>query len=339
LLERFRGDRRRVIAITDTTGTVHAAAGIDVEGVLAWKRAGRPLAELPGSFAIDAPAAVAEVDADVVADATATELGRAGWTDALDLALRRGACVVSAAKAALCEAGAEWLSGELRARVGCNAVLGATGRSFMAELPELQRHARAIAVIGNASTTAIIEAIERGGTIDDGIDAARRLGYLEADPELDLRGADAAVKLAIVAGAVTGRRIDPHGIPCDDVRDLDIVAVRARARRHATTRLVARLSGTGLRVAYEEIARDSILAVPIGRVVYEYRLRRDERRLHIGSGLGPDATAGAMWSDIRALAGAAGLRAVHAPRAAVVQNPSADSVPPLSVVTCVEVER
>ncbi|HSJ32172.1 MAG TPA: hypothetical protein VK933_12105 [Longimicrobiales bacterium] len=306
LLERFRNDRRRIIAVSDSTATIHDPSGIDIDSVLEWKRAGRSLRDRPDALRIPAAAAIALVDADIVADASSTDLERTGWTSALSAALARGACVASAAKAALCEAGAEWLTGEHLARVGCNAVLGGTGRSFVADLPDLRQRTRALAIVGNASTTTILEVIEQGGTLDDGLAEAHRAGYLEPDPTLDLCGADAAVKLAIVAGIVTGRRIDPRTIPCDDLRLLDPVIARARVRRNATTRLVGRMADDGsLHVCYEEISRDSILAAPRGRVIYEYRLARDERRLHIGTGLGADATAGALWTDIRALAGAA----------------------------------
>jgi homoserine dehydrogenase len=310
LLERFRNDRRRVIAVTDSTATLHDPHGLDVGAMLEWKRTGRALRDHPRALVVPAVEAIADVDADILADATATDLGRPDWTSALGAALGRGACVASAAKAALCEAGAEWLTSEHRARVGCNAVLGGTGRSFIAELPDLQQRTQAIAIVGNASTTAIIRAVERGGTLDEGIAEAQQLGFLEPDPELDLRGADAAVKLAIVAGIVTGRRIDPRSIACDDIRSLNLTAVRAAARRHATTRLIGRLSDSGeLRVGYEEVSRDCILAAPLGRVVYEYRLTRDERRMHIGSGLGADATAGALWADICGLAAEAAVYA------------------------------
>jgi homoserine dehydrogenase len=309
LLERFAGDRRRVIAVTDSTATLHDRRGIDPRAVIEWKRAGRALRDHAHAQPIASAQAIGHVDADVVADASATDLDRAEWTAALGAALARGACVASAAKAALCEAGAEWFTGEHRRRAGCNAVLGGTGRSFISELPELQQRTRGIAIVGNASTTAMLDVIERGGTLAEGITEAQRLGFLEPDPELDLRGTDAAVKLAIVAGIVTGRRIDPRTIPCTDIRAIDLLAVRARARRGAATRLIGRLSDTGaLRVSYEEVARDSVLAAPCGRVVYEYRLDRDERRIHLGTGLGADATAGALWSDIRALAAEAASR-------------------------------
>ena len=309
LLARLAGDRRRVVAVTDSSATVFDTGGIDVAGITAWKEAGRPLRAYPAALPITSADALVLVDADIIADATSTDLGRGGWTEALAAALGRGACVATAAKAALCDAGAEWLSGDHRARVGCNAVLGGTGRSFIAELNELQRRTREIAIAGNASTTAILDVVERGGTLNDGIVEAQRRGFLEPDPELDLRGTDAAIKLAIVAGIVTARRIDPRHISCEDIRNIDLADVRARTKRNATTRLIGRLDAAGnLRVSYEEISRDSILAAPCGRVVYEYRLRGDERRLHIGSGLGASATAGALWADVRGLAAEAAVR-------------------------------
>jgi homoserine dehydrogenase len=310
LLERFRDDRRRVIAVTDSTATLHDPGGLDADAVLQWKQAGCRLRDHPGGCVIPAIDAIARIDADILVDATTTDLARPDWTSALGAALERGVCVAAAAKAALCEAGAEWFSGVHASRVGCNAVLGGTGRSFVAELSDLQQRTRAIAIVGNASTTAILEVIERGGTLDDGVAEAHRSGFLEPDPELDLRGADAAVKLAIVAGIVTGRRIDPRAIACEDIRDIDLLAIRSRTRRNATTRLIGRLSERGeLCVGYEEISRDSILAVPCGRVLYEYRLTRDERRIHIGSGLGAAATAAALWTDIRGLAAEAACHA------------------------------
>src|SRR5690606_18397732 len=199
-------------------------------------------------------------------------------------------------------------SSEHGARVGCNAVLGGTGRRFVNELNELA-DAVGIVIVGNASTTSVVDVLERGGTLQEGVAEAQRLGYLEPDPEQDLRGTDAAVKLAIVAGAVTGRRIDPRTIACDDLRDVDPFIVRARARRGNTTRLVARFTRDGgLRVGYEEVSRESLLAVPCGQVVYEYRFARGERRFHFGTGLGADATAEAVWTEIRHIAARAAVR-------------------------------
>lgn len=299
LLKLIARDRRRLVAVTDSSGTIAAESGIDPLAVVDWKARGLPLRTHPLALRSDGREAIDLVDADVLVDTTSSDPSRPGWTAVLDAALERDACLISAAKTALCAAGPEWLAGRHRARVGCNAVLGGTGRSFLGELDDLHGRVHSIAIVGNASTTAILEAIERGSSVDEGIAEAGRRGFLEPDPELDLRGADAAVKLAIVAGILTGRRIDPLAIPCDDIRAVDPLTVRARAQHDRTTRLVARWRAGGLSVRYEELGRDSLLAAPCGRVVYEYGLPRGERRLHIGSGLGAAATAAAVWSDLR----------------------------------------
>lgn len=302
LLKRLAGDRLKLVAVTDSTGSWHNPAGLNAVEVVRWKESGCNLVEHPLGTALGGTAALERSNADIVVDASSTDLNRENWTSALDGALRRGACVASAAKASLCEAGAEWLTGDHAKRVGINAVLGGTGRSFVADLDELRRRTRCLAVIGNASTTAIVQAVEGGASFQEGVADAQQRGFLEPDPELDLRGTDAAVKLAIVAGIITGRRIDPLSIPCEDIRDLDLSVVRARAANGSTTRLIARLTEDGaLRVAYEEVACGSIHAVACGRVVYDYRLG-SERRLHIGSGLGAAATADALWADVSVLA-------------------------------------
>ena len=111
-----------------------------------------------------------------------------------------------AAKDSLCQAGEILLAGGNRDRVGVNAVLGGTGHALKTELLELRRECKAVALVGNASTTAVIETVERGGSIEDGIRQAQVAGVLEPDPELDLSGTDAAVKLAAVVRVCTARR-------------------------------------------------------------------------------------------------------------------------------------
>lgn len=298
VLERLASSRRVLTAVSDSTGTLFAPQGLDPLAVVRWKEAGQSLRDHPAAEAMPPGRAIAIADADLLIDTSATELGRAGWTDAIDGALDRGAAVAFAAKAAACERGAEWLSGPHARRVGLNAVLGGTGRRLIGELSSLQRRCRGIAIVGNASTTTILEAMERGASLDEGIAEAQRLGFLESDPSQDLRGDDAAVKLAIVAGLITQTRIDPGSIVCEDIRHIAPLVVRERARRGATTRLVARLRDGALRVAYEEVARASLLAAPCGTVVYEYSLDRGDRRFHLGRGLGAAATAAALCEDL-----------------------------------------
>lgn len=302
--------------VTDSTATLRGTAGIDPYWIAANKEQRHPLSAQPGARTLSLREALAWVSADIVVDATATDFGRTEWSDALEHAvLARGARLALAAKDALCSAAPRWFAGERRDRIGCNAVLGGTGRFLQRELDGLRERCVSVAIAGNASTTTIIETIERGGSLEEGIADAHRRGFLEADPELDLRGADAAVKLAIVAGALRNRTFDPAAIPCDDIRDLDLALLRERFRRGRTTRLVARADEYGaLAVRYEEIDRGSPLGAPIGRVVYAYVLEDGATRVHVGGGLGAVATAQALCADIAALAAAKRATAIEVER-------------------------
>src|SRR5262249_55788101 len=178
-------------------------------------------------------------------------------------------------KNALAAAATEWLLGPAADRLGIDAVLGGTGRRLQRELPELRARCRSVALCGNVSTTVVIAAIEAGASIEAGIPPAPGRPLLEPDPELDLDGSDAAVKLCAVAGAVFGEaaRAAPAlaAVRREDVRALDPSLLRERRRRGATTRLVARADRSGaLAVAYEEVAAGSPLAAPPARLGYPH---------------------------------------------------------------------
>ena len=301
LLHRIANSRHKLVAATDSTGTIISGRGLDASDVAKWKRARQSFSQHAEYSHVAWRDASDRVNADIVIDATSS-VARDGWSDALDTGvLQAGRCLVLVAKTSLAERASEWLNDTTT--IACNAVLGGTGAAFLRELPTLRGKCDGVAIVGNASTTTIISAIERGGTIDDGIREAARLGYLETDPETDLRGTDAAVKLAIVAGAVRGQNYNASDIPCEDVRSLDPFLIRNRARSGHTTRLVARLQNDGTpNVAYEAVPFDSVLAPPCGRVVYQYDVSGGDRRILIGSGLGAEDTAAAAWSDVQLLA-------------------------------------
>lgn len=294
----------RIVAVSDSTATVFDRAGLDVVAIVAHKAAGGSLATLPRAEAIPTEVAIAVVASHVVVDATPTSA--AGTNAAVErgrAALRAGAFLVLCGKNALAAAGPEWLLGAHRGRIGIQAVLGGAGRQLVRELAELREHCRGLVLCGNVTTTVIVQAIERGASIDEGIAEAQQRGLLEPDPTLDLDGSDAATKLAAVWGAVFGESWLPPVaagvIQKQDLRTLDAGLLRQRAARGATTRLVARggRSGSDLRVAFEEVPAGSPLAAPPDRVVYGYELP-DGLRVHTGLAVGYGKTAAALVEDV-----------------------------------------
>jgi homoserine dehydrogenase len=304
-LQRLDGLPLRTVAISDSTATVFDRAGLTCDGILRHKAAGGALASLPRAERIPSELAVRIVAADIVVDCTPT---RASDTEAAvargRAALQNGAFLALCGKNALAAQVPEWLLGAYRGRVGVQAVLGGAGQALARELLELRENARALALVGNVTTTVLVAAIERGASLDEGIRDAQARGLLEPDPTLDLDGSDAATKLALVWGAVFGESWQEPVAPADvlrqDIRSLDVRVVRERAARGATTRLVARgsRSGNDLRVAYEEVPVGSPLAAPPDRVVYGYELPAG-LRVHTGLAVGHAATAAALLDDVR----------------------------------------
>ncbi len=294
----------QLVGVTDSTATIHHKRGLDALAVAAWKAEGNPLSAYAHAEAIPVELAIELVDADIVVDTTPTDFANKDQAIARGQAvLKHPAHLVLAAKDGLCAAADSWLDLQHAAQVGCNAVLGGTGLRLSRELTELRSRWRSITCAGNASTTTIITALEAGLSLAEGIEQARAAGCLETDPELDLRGTDAAVKLAVVAGALTGTVYDPAAIPCEDIRDLDPVLVRQRAERGLTTRLVGRIDRVGKPVvSYEEVDRCSPIAVPHDRVVYQYELEDGSLRIHTGAGIGHLPTAKAVFEDLEAFA-------------------------------------
>lgn len=300
----------RVVAVSDSTATVFDRQGVAVAAIVAHKAAGFALASLPRAEAIPTELAIRVVGADLVVDATpSSAAGTAAAVQRGRTALQQGAFLALSGKNALAAAAPEWLLGAYRGRVGIHAVLGGAGQQLVRELAELREHCRGLALVGNVTTTVLIEAIERGASLAAGIAEAQARGLLEPDPTLDLDGSDAATKLRAVWGAVFGDSqappIEASRVVRDDIRSLDVDLVRARAARSATTRLVARgdRSGRTLRVQFEELPVGSPLVAPPDRVVYGYELPAG-LRVHTGLAVGHDRTAAALLDDVKLALGA-----------------------------------
>ena len=288
-----------VVGVTDSSGTVFQPAGVNRGSVIAAKDSGDPLSSL-GARPLCLATALNEVNADVVVDTTATDFGRPEWGEVLDEAVvRRGNGLILAAKDAAASHGDRWSDPTLDGRVGINAVLGGTGRRLFDSVDVLRTDWVAAAFAGSASTTAIIEVLEDGGTFEDGLAVADERSFLEADPELDLKGVDAAVKLAVVTAALTGRRASL--VEAQDLRDVDPEVVRARASQGLTTRLVGEVQRDGAStLSYQAVQKGSALDVGCDEVAYTYRLHDGETSIHTGKGLGAGPTAEAVLTDLQA---------------------------------------
>lgn len=85
-------------------------------------------------------------------------------------------------------------------------------------LPLVGLHA--VSGVFTSTATVVLEAVEEGLTIADGIARAQRLGIAEADPSYDVDGWDSAVKLCAVANVLFGGDLRPDDVAREGVGSL-----------------------------------------------------------------------------------------------------------------------
>jgi glutamate dehydrogenase/leucine dehydrogenase len=72
LLRRIAGSRHTLVAVTDSTGTVADAKGLDANAIAGWKKAGRSLSNHPASTGRTWVDAADRTAPDVVIDTTSS---------------------------------------------------------------------------------------------------------------------------------------------------------------------------------------------------------------------------------------------------------------------------
>ena len=161
---------------------------------------------------------------------------------------------------------------------------------------------RRVRGVFTSTATVVLESMERGATLDEGIREAQILGVAEANPAYDVDGWDSAVKLCAVANVLLDRPLLPPDVRRMGIRTLEPAAVRAARQDGRPYRLVGRveLAGDGVaaEVGPEQIAAGDPLAVTGTTLVMHYDAEAFPGGLTVTSHA-PDLTTTAygMFSD------------------------------------------
>jgi len=120
----------------------------------------------------------------------------------------------------------------------------------------------------NSTTKVVVETMERGGSFEDGLAAARAMGITEAGGAFDVDGWDSAAKTAALANVLMDARTTPQQVSTRGIGRLTPERVAAINLQGKTARLISRArrtgSGVSLRVRAEVLDRADILAAPHG---------------------------------------------------------------------------
>ncbi len=160
----------------------------------------------------------------------------------------------------------------------------------------------------NGSCNYILTRMEDSGkTYQDIFAEADGLGYLEADPQLDVGGIDAAHKLAILSAIAFGTKVDFDGIQLEGIERVSIEDIRAAADMGYKIKLlgVTQKTGRGLEQRMQpclvpdtsplaQLQGGTNMVVLEGDAVGQIVLR--------GAGAGEGPTASAVMADVCDLA-------------------------------------
>ena len=156
----------------------------------------------------------------------------------------------------------------------------------------------------NGSTNYILSQMhDKGIALETAMQQATELGYLEADPTLDVSGQDAAQKLIIMAAIAFGRFFDEREVSTTGILSLPLAHIKRAKEQRNVIKLVAKATKKGddikLQVAPQELRASHWLAQISGEL-NGIIVRADNvpTSFYAGPGAGGLPTGSAIVSDI-----------------------------------------
>ncbi len=224
-------------------------------------------------------------------------------------ALDRGIPVVTANKSLVAAHGEELAqlarrrATALRFEASCIAGVPFLG-TF--ERRPLASRASGVTAILNGTSNTILTAMTKGASFDAALADAQRLGLAEPDPTMDVSGADAAEKLAILVRLFGRLIVTPASLPLEGIGGIEVDDIAAAAAFDGAIRPVAHASWNGAQL--RAFVGPAFIggAHPLARVggATNGIVIMGERgvQCYIGPGAGPDVTATTLLDDVAEVA-------------------------------------
>jgi len=237
----------KVVGIADMLkGSASDPAGLDLAEALARTADGLSLSDWSGvGRDWDGPAMLAEADADVMVEATYTDITTGEpATGHIRTALARGMHVVTTNKGPLALHATELL--DLAADHGVRLLYEGTvmaGTPLLNLVRETLAGCRILEMQGilNGTTNFILSRMEGGMEYADALAEAQRLGYAEAVPDADVKGWDALAKVTILANVLIGASLATGDIPCEGIEAITSDQIASAATCGKRYKLIGRV--------------------------------------------------------------------------------------------------
>lgn len=171
----------------------------------------------------------------------------------------------------------------------------------------LAARAAGITAILNGTSNSILTAMASGASFDAALADAQRLGFAEPDSSMDISGADAAEKLAILVRVFGRLLVEPAAFPLDGISSVEPEDISSAAAFDGAIRPVAQASWHG-RAIHAFVGPAFVAgAHPLARVsgvtngIVIQAQSGQGSLCFIGPGAGPDVTADTLLDDVAEL--------------------------------------
>ena len=119
----------------------------------------------------------------------------------------------------------------------------------------------------NSTTNYVLSEMEKGASLAEAVKGAQRLGIAEADPDNDLEGWDAAVKVSALANVLLDADLPPEAVERESLSAITPERVREALDRGCRLKVVCEAFGAGGNVIGRVRVREIPLTDPFALVV------------------------------------------------------------------------
>ncbi|MFQ5800291.1 MAG: homoserine dehydrogenase [Candidatus Hydrothermarchaeales archaeon] len=293
----------KVVSISDITGTLVDENGLDLEEALATVQKTGRVIDCKGAEKMTGLDAIKEVDAELVVEATPTnvETGEPGLSHMLT-AMEMGKHVVTSNKGPLALEFKRLIDTAKRQGVKFKFEASAGGTMPLINLAnEILSGDEVLSIKGilNGTTNYILTRMTKEGTgFDTTLREAQELGIAEGDPTYDISGSDTASKLVILTNAIMGKNATYKDVKIQGITRITPEAITLAKEDGYVIKLVGEVGNDELEVAPKLVPMNHPLNVDGTLNVATFKTDLAGEITIVGTGAGAIKTNSAILSDV-----------------------------------------
>lgn len=295
------GMKPRIVAVVDSKGSVISTSAINLQKLLNIKKTKGTVAKYENGGKKNVEDIIESVDAEVVVELGPTNLktGEPGMSNIVT-AIKNGKNVITTNKGPLALALPSLIEltdyNNITLRFS-GTVGGGTPILEFAKRCLKGDRIKSFRGILNGTTNYILTKMDDGLTFNEALVDAKKNGYVEADPTLDIDGYDAAAKLVIMANWIMNMKVTMKDVNFTGIRNVSVEDIKSAIKNDNVIKLIAS-SDKELTVKPTEVPKNNPLCVNGTLNAVTFSSEYSGHQTIIGRGAGGMETASAVLRDL-----------------------------------------